>query len=99
MHFDGTHEETQAGGVGQLVYDIQQFVDPGLQWPGLWSLSSLNVTDTGGRLPGMFLMVLSKHILPDSPGLQGCNSTQLKSDSYVSFPQYLSQSKVLGGSL
>lgn len=31
MHFDGTHEETQAGGVGQLVYDIQQFVDPGLQ--------------------------------------------------------------------
>lgn len=81
----------------QLVYDTQQFVNPGWQWPGLWSLSSLDVTDTGRRLPDMFLMVLSKHVLPDSPGLQGCMLQNLNQTATLPFPQYLSQSKVLGG--
>lgn len=31
IHFDRTHEETQANGVEQLVYDTQQFVNPGRQ--------------------------------------------------------------------
>lgn len=97
MHFDRTHEETQASGVEQLVYDTKQFVDPGLQRPGLWSLSSLDVTDIGRRLPDMVLMVLSKHILPDSPGLQSCTIQNLNQTATLSFPQYLSQSKVSGG--
>ena len=97
MHFDRTHEETQASGVEQLVYDTQQFVDPGLQRPGLWSLSSLHVTDTDRRLPDMVLLVLRTHILPDSPGLHGYMIQNVNQTATLSFPQYLSQRKVLGG--
>lgn len=97
MLFDRGREETQASGVEQLVYDTQQFVDPDLQQPGLWSLSSLDITDTGRRLPDMVLMVLSKHILPDSPGLQSCTIQNLNQTATLSFPQYLSQSEALGG--
>lgn len=46
------------------------------------SLSSLNVTD-GRRVPDMFLMVLSKHILPDSRVPAGLHRMEVRWDSHI----------------